>query len=290
MTKLVDGFIEIIRSILIGFIEYCLETMFTDINDGMKYAIAFAGSGVAKIMPEVFEMIKALSENVLLPICAIIISFILTYELISMVMDRNNMHEFDSGFFIKYLFKAAVAVFLLSKSYDIAMAVFDVGDYIVTEAGKVILAETDLSISADTLTIYKNNLSVMPLGELAASAEYIIFDTLIFKILAVLIAVLSYGRVVEIFLMISIAPVAFSTLGNKEWGQIGINYIKALVALAFQGFFIMVIVAIYSALVAGLKETDNFMVMIFNLMIMGVLFCFALFKTSSFSKQIFNVR
>lgn len=290
MTRIIDGFADFLKEILIGLIEFLLKGMFTDVNEGMKYAVAFAGSGVAKIMPEAFDIIKALSDNVLLPISAIIISFILTYELFQTVMDRNNMHDIDSGFFFKYLFKSAIAVFLLSNSYDITMAIFDVGDYMVQEAGKVILTETDLSISEAVLQTYKISLSKMNLWELYGTTGYVLLDSIFFKIIAVLIAVLSYGRVVEIFLMVSVSPIAFATLGNKEWGQIGINYIKAAVALAFQGFFIMVIVAVYCALVANLSQTEDFMVMVFNLLIMGTLFCFALFKTSSFSKQLFNVR
>ena len=241
-------------------------------------------------MPDAFAMIKNLSDNVMLPISSIIISFILTYELISMVIDKNNMHEADSALLAKYLFKAVISVFLLTKSYEITMAIFDVGAHLVVEAGKVITDVAELSVSDALIDVYVNSLSTMDVWELAAIAMMVVMEMFSFKIMTVLIFILSYGRIVEIFLMVSVSPVAFATLGNKEWGSIGTNYIKGLVALAFQGFFIMVLVAVYSALVKGLSVTTDLTSMVFNLLIISVLFCFGLFKTATLSKQIFTVR
>ena len=290
MGRLIQAITDHYSQLLIGIIEFCLKHMFEDINNGMKYVTLLAGQGPAVLMPEAFDMIKKLSDNVMLPISCIVISFILTYELISMVIDKNNMHEVDSAMLAKYLFKAAASVFLLSKSYEITMAIFDVGAYIVHEASAVIVAAADLSVEDALIDTYVNSLSSASVAELYASAGGLILEFFAFKIMAVLIAVISYGRVVEIFLMVSVSPVAFATFGNKEWGQIGVNYLKALVALAFQGFFMMVLVGIYTALVEGLTHTSNLTVLVGNLLIISVLFCFGLFKTASLSKQIFTVR
>ena len=290
MGRLLNGITDHYTQILIGLIEFCLKHMFDDINKGMSMVVVLAGSGPAKLMPDAFKIIKNLSDNVMLPISSIIISFILTYELISMVIDRNNMHEADSALLAKYLFKAVISVFLLTKSYTITMAIFDVGAYLVKEAGKVITGVASISVNSALLSTYVNSLSKMPVAELAATALFVVMEMFTFKIFTLLIYVLSYGRIVEIFLMVSVSPVAFATLGNKEWGAIGTNYIKGLVALAFQGFFIMVLVAVYSALVKGLSTTKDLTAMVFNLMIISVLFCFGLFKTATLSKQIFTVR
>ena len=290
MGRLLNGITNHLSEVLIGLIEFCLKHMFDDINNGMKMVVALAGVGPGALMPEAFKIVKTLSDNVMLPIASIIISFILTYELISMVIDRNNMHEADSALLAKYLFKACISVFLLTKSYDITMAIFDVGTHLVVEAGKVIVSATEMSVSDAMISTYVNSLSSMKIWELYATSFFVLLEMFSFKIFTVLIAVLSYGRIVEIFLMVSVSPVAFATLGNKEWGVIGTNYIKGLVALAFQGFFIMVLVAVYSALVKALSTTTDLKTMVFNLLIISVLFCFGLFKTASLSKQIFTVR
>ena len=290
MIRIIEALTEHYSILLIGIIEYCLQHMFTDLNDEMGLVISLAGAGPGSIMPDAFVMIKTLSDNVMLPISCIIISFILTYELISMVIDRNNMHEVDSALLAKYLFKAAASVFLLSKSYEITMAIFDVGAYIVREAGTVITGAADLSVGDAMVDMYITSLSTASLPELLAAAGGMMLSMFAFKIMAVLIGVISYGRVVEIFLMVSVSPVAFATFGNKEWGQIGINYLKALVALAFQGFLIMVLIGVYTALLEGLTHTTNIAGMVFNFVIMSALFCFSLCKTSGLAKQIFTVR
>ena len=290
MARLIQMFMDFYSQSLIGIIEFCLKHMFEDINNGMITVMALASRGPAYLMPEAFTMIKELSDNVMLPLSSIVISFILTYELISMVIDKNNMHEVDSALLAKYLFKAAASVFLLSRSYEITMAIFDVGAYIVMKAGVVITNVADLSIPDAMVDTYMNSLSTAPISELIGVTMFMIVEMFAFKIMTVLILILSYGRVVEIFLMVSVSPIAFATFGNKEWGQIGVNYLKGLLALAFQGFFIMVIIGIYTILVEGITHTTDILVSTFNLLVMSVLFCFSLFKTASLSKQIFTVR
>lgn len=290
MARLIQMFMDFYSQSLIGIIEFCLKHMFEDINNGMITVMALASRGPAYLMPEAFTMIKELSDNVMLPLSSIVISFILTYELISMVIDKNNMHEVDSALLAKYLFKAAASVFLLSRSYEITMAIFDVGAFIVMKAGVVITNVADLSIPDAMVDTYMNSLSSAPIPELVGVTMFMIVEMFAFKIMTVLILILSYGRVVEIFLMVSVSPIAFATFGNKEWGQIGVNYLKGLLALAFQGFFIMVIIGIYTILVEGITHTTDILVSTFNLLVMSVLFCFSLFKTASLSKQIFTVR
>ena len=290
MGRLIQSITDHYSQLLIGIIEYCIKNMFTDVNNGMKYVVLCAGKGPGVALPEAFDIIKKLSDNVMLPISCIIISFILTYELISMVIDKNNMHEVDSALLARYLFKAAASVFLLSKSYEITMAIFDVGAYLVTEAGKVIVGNINLSVEDALVDTYVNSLSTASVTDLYAAAGGLMLCLFSFKIMTVLVVVISYGRLVEMFLMVSVSPVAFATFGNKEWGQIGVNYIKAIVALAFQGFLIMVLVAVYVALLEGVTHTSNIPGSVFNLVILTFLFCFGLFKTSTLSKQIFTVR
>ena len=290
MNRLVTLLMDLLSQTLIGIIEFCIKHMFQDINDGMALVVNASANAPAALMPEAFTMIKTLSDNVLLPLSSIVISFILTYELITMVIDKNNMHEVDSALLAKYLFKAAVSVFLLSKCYEITMAVFDVGAYIVGQAGLVITSFADMDIEDALVDTYVNSLSSASMADLYCAAVILLFEMFVFKIMSVLIVVVAYGRVVEIFLMVAVSPIAFATLGNKEWGQIGINYIKGIIALAFQGFFIMVMVGIYTSLVEGITHSSNILFTVGNLLVVSVLFCFCLFKTASLSKQIFTVR
>ena len=236
----------------------------------------------------IFSMIRSLSENVMIPIAGLIISAILCYELITMVMDKNNMHEVGSEFFFRYLVKACVAVMLLSKTFDITMAIFDVGNHIVTSAAASISGSTSLDVEATLTTMFNSQLSTMGIGELIGLGIETMIVSLCMKIMSVLITVILYGRMIEIYLYISVAPVPFATLSNREWGSIGNNYIKGLCALAFQGFFIMVCVGIYSVLVASVAVAGNLHTALWSVAAYTVILCFSLFKTGSLAKSVLN--
>ena len=233
-------------------------------------------------------MIQNLSENVMVPIAGMIISAILCYELITMVMDKNNMHEIGSEFFFRYIVKACIAVLLLSYTFDITMAIFDVGNYIVANAAGVISGSTSLDVTSTLQTMFENQLSTMEIGELIGLGIETMIVSLCMKIISLLITVMLYGRMIEIYLYVSVAPVPFSTLSNREWGSIGNNYIKGLCALAFQGFLIMVCVAIYAVLVSSVAVAGNLHTALWSVAAYTVILCFSLFKTGSLSKSIFN--
>ena len=236
----------------------------------------------------IFSMIRNLSENVMIPIAGLIISAILCYELITMAMDKNNMHEVGSEFFFRYLVKACVAVMLLSKTFDITMAIFDVGNHIVTKAAGVISGSASIDVTATLTNMFNSQLSTMGIGELIGLGIETMIVSLCMKIMSVLITVILYGRMIEIYLYISVAPVPFATLSNREWGSIGNNYIKGLCALAFQGFFIMVCVGIYSALVASIAVAGNLHTALWSVAAYTVILCFSLFKTGSLAKSVLN--
>ena len=236
----------------------------------------------------VFSMIQNLSENVMVPIAGMIISAILCYELITMVMDKNNMHEIGSEFFFRYIVKACIAVLLLSYTFDITMAIFDVGNHIVANAAGVISGSTSLDVTSTLQTMFENQLSTMKIGELIGLGIETMIVSLCMKIISLLITVMLYGRMIEIYLYVSVAPVPFSTLSNREWGSIGNNYIKGLCALAFQGFLIMVCVAIYAVLVSSVAVAGNLHTALWSVAAYTVILCFSLFKTGSLSKSIFN--
>ena len=288
MDGIIDKITEFIRSMLEGWVLTNLETMFTDVNDKVGTIATEVGQSPSTWNSGIFSMVKNLSDNVMIPIAGMIISFVLVYELISMIIDKNNMHEFDTSVFIRFLMKACIAVLLLSKTFDIVLAVFDVGTHIVSEAGSTITGSTSINVGPTLQSMFNSQLSTMEIGSLITLGLETMIASLCMKIMSICITVIVYGRMVEIYLYISVAPIPAATLGNKEWGTIGTNYFKGLCALAFQGFFIMVCVGIYSVLVNSITVSGDLHSAVFAVLGYSVLLCFSLFKTGGLAKSIWN--
>ena len=237
----------------------------------------------------IFTMVRNLSNNVILPIAGMIITFVLCYELITAVTERNNMRDVDVDTFIKYIFKAGVAVFLLSHTFDIVLGIFDVSEWVVNTASASITNDTYV----DVISIYNNfkdTLEAMDNGSLILLFLEVSIVSLAVKAIAILVAVILINRMIEIYLYCSVAPIPFATITNREWGNVGTNYLRSLLSLAFQSFFIMVIVGIYSVLVKQLQFTTSLNDMVVQLGIYSVVLCMALLNTSNISKSIFNAR
>ena len=228
MGAILDKITEFIKEILQGWVMDNLTTMFTDVNDKVGTIAGEVGRTPSSWNSGVFSMIENLSENVMIPIAGMIISAILCYELITMVMDKNNMHEVGSEFFFRYLIKACIAVLLLSYTFDITMAIFDVGNHIVTRAGGIVSGSTTIDVTDTLKTMFDSQIDTMGIGELIGLGIETMIVSLCMKIISLLITVMLFGRMIEIYLYISVAPVPFATFSNREWGGIGNNYIKGL--------------------------------------------------------------
>ena len=287
MSGLLDIIEEAIRSFFIGLIESNLTTMFVDVNEKTATIAEQIGQTPQGWNGNIFSMIRSLSETVIIPIAGMIITFVLCYELITMITEKNNLHEGDTFSFFKYFIKMWVAVFLVSHTFDITMAIFDVAQHVVTAASALIRGSAYIDIS-EVLAAMIAALQDKGIPELAALAMETLLVGNAMKLLSVLITVILYGRMIEIFLTCSVAPIPFATLTNKEWGQIGNNYIRNLSALGFQGFFMMVCVAIYTVLVQSIVLSANIHASVLQIAAYTVLLCFSLFKTGSLSKSIFN--
>lgn len=287
MFDLFGSIEEWLRELLTGFVSSNLTTMFTDVNDKTGTIAAEVGKTPQGWNAGIFNMIQSLSDSVIVPIAGLIITFVLCYELISMIIEKNNMHDMDTWMFFKWFFKAFIAVFLVTNTFNIVMAIFDVGQALVTSAAGVINGTTAIDI-ATTITAMETEMETMAIGELLALTLETVLVSLCMKIISILITVVLYGRMIEIYLYSSVAPVPFATMTNREWGQIGNNYARGLLALGFQGFFIMVIVGIYCVLVNEMTVAANIHSALFSIAAYTVVLCFALFKTGSISKSIFN--
>ena len=288
MGGIIEKITEFIKDMLKGWILSNLDSMFTDVNDKVGTIAGEVGMTPSAWNAGIFGMVQTLSENVVIPIAGMIISFVLIYELISMVIDKNNMHDFDTGLFFRFLGKACIAVMLVSKTFDIVMAVFDVGSYVVAQAAGSISGSTSIDVEAALVSMLNSQIDTMEIGELIRLGLETMIISLCMKIMSVLITVIMYGRMIEISLYVSVAPIPAATVTNREWGSIGTNYLKGLVALAFQGFFIMVCVAIYAVLVSGITVAADLHSALWSVGAYTVILCFSLFKTGSVSKSIFN--
>ena len=220
-------------------------------------------------------------------IAGLVITYVLCYELISMVTEKNNMHDIETFMFFKWIFKAFVAVFIVTNTFNITMAVFDMAQHIVSGAAGVIGGDTNIDV-AEALAAMQEGLEDMEIPELLLLVLETSLVSLCMKIMSVLITVILYGRMIEIYLYCSVSPIPFATMTNREWGQIGNNYLKGLFALGFQGFLIMICVGIYAVLVNDMIIADNLHSAVFSLAAYTVILCFSLFKSGTLAKSIFN--
>lgn len=286
-----DGIFEAIeewmRELLTGMVTSNLTTMFSDVNEKTGEIATQVGQTPQGWNGSIFSLIQNLSNSVIVPIAGMIITFVLCYELISMLTEKNSMHEIDTWMFFKYFFKMWVAVYLVSNTFTITMAVFDVGQHVVSAADGVIGGQTAINIDSMIETM-ETAMESMEVGELVILALETMLVSLCMKIMSVLITVLLYGRMIEIYLYTSVAPIPFATFSNREWGQVGNNYFRGLLALGFQGFFMMVCVGIYAVLVSTIQISDNMHSALFGVAAYTVILCFSLMKTSGLSKAIFN--
>ena len=286
-----DGIFEAIeewmRELLTGMVTSNLTEMFTDVNEKTGEIATQVGQTPQGWNGSIFSLIQNLSNSVIVPIAGMIITFVLCYELISMLTEKNSMHEIDTWMFFKYFFKMWVAVYLVSNTFTITMAVFDVGQHVVSAAGGAINSQTAINIDSMIETM-ETTMESMEIGELVMLALETMLVSLCMKIMSVVITVLLYGRMIEIYLYTSVAPIPFATFSNREWGQVGNNYFRGLLALGFQGFFMMVCVGIYAVLVSTIQISDNMHSALFGVAAYTVILCFSLMKTSGLSKAVFN--
>lgn len=287
MLNILDQIGQWIKEFLIECITGNLTGLFDQVND----AVGDVALDVAKSPQEwngaIFAMIRSLSDSVIVPIAGIIITFVLSYELISMIVEKNNMHDFDTFNIFKWIFKVFVATYLVTHTFDITMAIFDLSQHVVQQSTGVIAGNTSINFEA-ALGDLTSQLEAMGNGELFGLLVETVLIKITTPILSLCVMLVLVGRMVEIYIYCSVGAIPFSTMTNREWGQMGNNYLRGLVALGLQGFFIMVCLAIYSALVSSIGSAENIHIAIWSCAGYTLLLCFSLFKTGAISKSIFN--
>ena len=287
MNFLWDKVTEWLKELLIGSIMSNLTGLFDNVNRQVAGVADNVGATPQAWNGGVFGMIRNLSDNVILPIAGAILALVATLELIQMIVDRNNMHDMDTFMLAKWVFKTACAVVIVTNTWNIVMAVFDVAQSVVSRASGLVIADTDIRIDSVIVGL-EAKLAEMELGALFGLWVQSMFVGFTMWALAICIFIITYGRMIEIYLVTSVAPIPMATMANREWGQMGQNYLRSLFALGFQAFLIIICVAIYAILVRGIAVESDVSTAIWTCMGYTVLLCFTLFKTSSLARSIFH--
>ena len=286
MDSILQQITDWLKEMLVEAIMGNLSGLFDSVNNQVGEIASDVGMTPANFSPGVFAMIRNISENVIIPIAGLILTFIVCHELIQLIIDHNNLANFETWIFFKWVFKTFVAVMLITNTFNITMAAFDVSQHVVNASAGIISGST--AVDASALETMEETLNAMELGPLLGLFLQSFIVQVTMSILSVVIFVIVYGRMVEIYLMTSLAPIPFSTFGNREQSQIGQNYLRSLFALGFQGFLIIICVGIYAVLVQSVAFSDDIIASIWGVMGYTVLLCFTLFKTGSLAKSVFS--
>ena len=275
-----------LKELLVGGIMNNLSGVFDSVNKEVEDVAVQLGTSPVNFSPEVYSMIRNISESVIIPVAGMILTFIACCELIQMVIDHNNLANFETWVFFKWVFKTFVAVILISNTFNITMGVFDLAQHVISESSDIVSESTVVDYAMrDEL---KDKLMEKDLGTLFLTFlnSFVLHITL--TAVSIIVFVIIYGRMIEIYLMVSLAPVPFSTFGNREQSQMGQNYLRSLLALGFQGFLLIVCVGIYAMMIKGVAVDDDVIASIWSVVGYTVLLCFTLFKTGSITKSVFN--
>ena len=286
MDSILQSIEDWFRELLVSGIMSNLTNTFDTVNAQVGQIATEVGQTPANFSPAVYNMIRTLSENVIMPIAGLILTFIACYELIQLVIGHNNLANFETWIFWKWIFKTFVAVTLITNTMNITMAVFDVAQHVVSQAGGLISGST--AVDAGTLATMQSALEAMDIGPLLSIYLQSLIVQFLMYILSALIFVIVYARMIEIYLMVSLAPIPFATFGNREQSMIGQNYLRSLFALGFQGFLIMVCVGIYAVLIQTVAFSSDIIGSLWGVMGYTILLAFTLFKTGAIAKSILH--
>ncbi len=284
MDSVLQAIEDWLHDLLVGGIMNNLSGMFSSVNDEVASIASDVAMSPANFSPGVFALVRNVSESVIVPIAGLILTFIACYELIQLIIEKNNLAHFETWIFFKWVFKTFVAVTIISNTFNIVLAVFDVTQHVITNAGGIIQGST--AVSEAQILALQSSVEAMDVPSLIGLWLQSLLVQITLMAISKVIFVIIYARMIEIYLMTSMAPIPFSTLANREIGHMGQNYFKSLFALGFQGFLILICVAIYAVLVQSISFSGDVISAIWGVMGYTILLCFTLFKTGSLAKSI----
>ena len=278
---------EWLKGILIGGIMGNLQGLFDNVNQQVSGIAGQVGATPQAWNSSIYGMIRSLSDNIILPIAGVILAIVMTLELLQLVLEKNNMQNFETWVFFKWIFKTFCAILIVTNTWDVIMGIFDAAQSVVRSAAGIIRADTDIDL-VQVIGDLEVRLQEMELGALLGLWFQTLFVGVTLQALSICIFVIVYGRMVEIYVVTSLAPIPMATMMNHSWGQMGQNYLRSLFALGFQAFLIIVCVAIYAVLVHTIAVGTDVVAAIWTCIGYTVLLCFSLFKSGGVAKQIFG--
>ena len=281
-----DAITEWLKELLISGILSNLSGLFDSVNEKVADITTQVGLTPQAWNGGIFNMVRNLSNTVILPIAGVILTIVMTLELIQMLTERNNLNDVDTWMFFKWIFKSACAVLIVSNTWNIVMGVFDLTQGVVNSASGVIVGSTSINF-ANIVTDLETQLEAMDLGPLLGLWVQSFFVGITMWALTICIFIITFGRMIEIYLVTSVAPIPMAAMMGKEWGNMGQSYLRSLFALGFQAFLIMVCVAIYAVLIQSIGTGGDISKAIWTCMGYTVLLCFTLFKSGSLAKSVF---
>ena len=287
MDFLLDALTNWLKEMLVGGIMGNLSGMFDSVNRQVADVSVQIGQTPQGWNPDVFNMIQTLSENIMVPIAGVLLAAVMTIELIQMIADKNNLHDVDTWMIFKWVSKSAAAILIVTNTWNIVMGVFDMTQSVVAQASGIIGSDASIDISA-IMGDMESRLMEMDLGPLIGLWVQSMFIGVTMWAMYICIFIVIYGRMIEIYLVTSVAPIPMAAMMGKEWGGMGQNYLRSLFALGFQAFLIIVCVAIYAVLVQNIATEEDVIMAIWTCVGYTVLLCFTLFKTGSLAKSIFQ--
>ena len=288
MDALLNALTDWLKEMLVGGIMSNLTGMFDSVNQQVGDIATQVGQTPQGWNGSIFSMIQNLSNSIMVPIAGVILAIVMTMELIQMITDKNNLHDVDTWMIFKWVFKSAVAIIIVSNTWNIVMGVFDMAQSVVAQAAGIIGSDVSIDISS-VMTDMESRLMDMELGPLFGLWFQSLFIGITMWALYICIFIVIYGRMIEIYLVTSVAPIPMATMISREvGGGMGQNYLRSLIALGFQAFLIIVCVAIYAVLVQNIATESDIIMAIWSCVGYTVLLCFTLFKTGSLAKSVFN--
>ena len=286
MGFLTDWIVDWLKGLLVDGIMGNLGGLFDNVNNQVGEISVTVGMTPGAFNPGVFALIRTLSETVVLPVAGLLLTFVMTWELIHLIIDQNNLHQIDTWIFFKWVFKTMIAVLILSNTFNIVMGIFDVSQHVVNSAAGIIADST--AVTPGMMSTLRDDLMAMNVGSLLGLWLQSFLIQLIVIVLNIVVFIIVYGRMIEIYILTSLAPLPMATLTNREMSGMGHNYIKSLLAVGFQGLLIMVCVAIYAVLVQSIATSGDPIGAIWGAIGYTILLCFTLFKTGGIAKSIFG--
>lgn len=305
-----DWFNETIKNILIKGITSCfsniqsvLTTTYTSAteDDGLmsafltKHPAKFTGTASGTSMPvsTLWRTIETLCNDVIVPIAGFILTVILLNELIQMVIRGNNFKDFDDSIFIKWIIKAVCGILIVSNSYYIASALLGFGSDACANGLNTILGG-DLSSTNYAESFARTlNSGTYDNGELLIMLLLSFIIMVAMFALTVAIILIMASRIIQIFMHLGVSPIPMATMMNESWNSVGKNWIKNMIALSFQGIFIIIALGIFKSIfnnvISGISRAEDGIILSM-LMLAGytAALIYTVVGSGNISKSIFN--